>query len=204
MTFLAILAANAIAVPLAPAFPAPELRYILNLSEAIVLVSSGKYAEKAAEVLGHGLDSLPLCYQVGQGADASPEAKGVLLRGFSSTRSGGMMLFTSGTTARPKGVVLSLANLATQASSLVEAWRYVPSDRLLHVLPLHHIHGTVNALLAPVLAGSSIEFMFPFNVDSVWKRLATPFLHAKSVQATDGPVNATRTPISFFTAVPTI
>lgn len=83
-----------------------------------------------------------------------------------------------------------------QANSLSEAWHYSPNDHFLHVLPLHHIHGTVNALLTPLLAGSTIEFLFPFTVDSVWSRLAAPFL-----PATSEPI---KKPITFFTVVPTI
>lgn len=84
--------------------------------------------------------------------------------------------------------------MTAQASALIEAWKYAPQDHLLHLLPLHHIHGTVNAILTPILAGSSIEFMFPFNPASVWNRLAAPFL----------PESATKDKITFLTAVPTI
>jgi len=64
----------------------------------------------------------------------------------------------------------------------------------MHVLPLHHIHGIVNALLTPLFAGSTIEFIFPFNVDAVWERLAAPF-----VSELIG-----KEPITFLTVVPTI
>jgi acyl-CoA synthetase (AMP-forming)/AMP-acid ligase II len=84
--------------------------------------------------------------------------------------------------------------LTDQANALIEAWKYTPDDYLLHLLPLHHIHGTVNAILTPLLAGSSIEFMFPFNTDAVWNRLAAPFL----------PETAAKSKITFLTAVPTI
>lgn len=113
-----------------------------------------------------------------------------------------MMLYTSGTTARPKGVLLPTRVLSAQAHSLLEAWEYTPKDHLLHILPLHHIHGTLNALLTPLLAGSTIEFLFPFNVDSVWKRLATPFLASKATA--NGPSPASQNPITFLTAVPTV
>jgi malonyl-CoA/methylmalonyl-CoA synthetase len=127
--------------------------------------------------------------------------------------SSGMMLFTSGTTARPKGVLLSEAVLTAQAQSLLMAWQYSPSDHLLHVLPLHHIHGTVNALLTPVLAGSSIEFMYPFDVNAVWKRLALPFLqtnrHDSPTQDAanigfNNSIHDGSTPVSLSTAVPTV
>lgn len=82
--------------------------------------------------------------------------------------------------------------------SLYKAWDYSPSDRLLHVLPLHHIHGTVNALLTPLFAGATIEFMFPFNAQNVWDRLAAPFV-ASSVLP-----EPLKEKITFFTVVPTI
>ncbi|KAG4263805.1 hypothetical protein FPRO03_09081 [Fusarium proliferatum] len=205
VTLLAILACNAIAVPLAPSFPAPELRYIINNSEALALISSAKYVSRAEEVLTEGLDSVPLFYQLDGTRNVSTVEEEVKLRDFSDAPRGGMMLFTSGTTARPKGVVLSQTNLTAQAKCLLEAWKYAPSDRLLHVLPLHHIHGTVNALLTPLLAGSSIEFMYPFNVNSVWTRLAAPFLSTEQVNENNGvKKDETKTPITFFTAVPTI
>ena len=77
----------------------------------------------------------------------------------------------------------------------MKAWKYTPDDLLLHVLPLHHIHGTINALFTPLLAGSSIEFLYPFNAEAVWKRLASPFSQNTSTS---------QKPITFFTAVPTI
>jgi malonyl-CoA/methylmalonyl-CoA synthetase len=89
--------------------------------------------------------------------------------------------------------VLPLAVLTAQSKSLLTAWNYAPSDRLLHVLPLHHIHGVVNALLTPLIAGSTIEFMFPFNAQQVWERFAAPFLPTPTAEK-----------ITFFTVVPTI
>lgn len=100
--------------------------------------------------------------------------------------------------------------LTAQSRSLHEAWKYTPADHLLHVLPLHHIHGTVNAVLTPLLAGSSIEFMFPFNADAVWKRLAAPFLpattngHAASSSSPSSSSPQPRPKITFFTVVPTV
>lgn len=92
--------------------------------------------------------------------------------------------------------------LTAQAHSLHEAWKYSPTDHLLHVLPLHHIHGVVNGIIAPLLAGSAVEFMFPFNADAVWRRLATPFL------PTNGTSNTTPSnpppKVTFFTVVPTV
>ena len=93
-----------------------------------------------------------------------------------------------------KGVLLTESTISAQCRSLMQAWDYSPQDHLLHVLPLHHIHGTINALLTPLFAGSTIEFLFPFNVQAVWERLATPFL----------PDRQLKPKITFLTVVPTI
>jgi malonyl-CoA/methylmalonyl-CoA synthetase len=103
------------------------------------------------------------------------------------------------TNASQKGVVLPQSALTAQAQSLLKAWEYSPEDRLLHVLPLHHIHGVVNALLTPLFVGSTIEFLYPFNPQAVWDRLAAPFLPASE----DIPATL-KEPITFFTVVPTI
>ena len=66
------------------------------------------------------------------------------------------------------------------------------------MLPLHHIHGTLNALLTPLFAGSTVEFLFPFNADGVWHRLASPFLPEDKRQS------KLDRKITFLTVVPTI
>jgi malonyl-CoA/methylmalonyl-CoA synthetase len=88
--------------------------------------------------------------------------------------------------------------MTAQAKSLLTAWEYSSSDYLLHVLPLHHIHGIINALFTPLFAGSSIEFLFPFNATAVWQRLAAPFLPSEKAAGLH------REKITFFTAVPTV
>ncbi|PNP80029.1 hypothetical protein FNYG_06739 [Fusarium nygamai] len=194
VTLLAAMAARSIAVPLSPAFPAPELQYILNQSEASLLVSSPKFASKAKEVLATELTTQPAHVELQKHQGGGSHDKVQL----SDTDAGeaGMMLYTSGTTNKPKGVLLPQSVLTAQSRSLVEAWNYSPSDHLLHVLPLHHIHGTVNAILTPLLAGSTIEFMFPFNADAVWKRFSAPFLTSDS--------STPKEKITFFTVVPTV
>jgi malonyl-CoA/methylmalonyl-CoA synthetase len=93
-------------------------------------------------------------------------------------------------------VVLNTSVITAQARSLIEAWKYTKADLLLHLLPLHHIHGTINALFTPLLAGSAVEFLFPFNAEGTWKRLAAPFLPRSASDS--------RRPVTFLTAVPTI
>ncbi len=94
-----------------------------------------------------------------------------------------------------KGVLLPQTALMAQCHSLIEAWKYSPQDHLLHVLPLHHIHGIINGLLAPLVAGSSLEFLYPFNPTAVWHRLAAPFLPQRHPPSRR---------VTIFTAVPTM
>ncbi|KIV77887.1 hypothetical protein PV11_09665 [Exophiala sideris] len=194
VTFLSILSHDAIALPLAHTHPNSELRYVLENSEAALFLATEKFQEKAKEVVKEGLNHTPkldILRKIETGAGSAENVK------FSSQSidHGGFMLYTSGTTNRPKGVVLSVPTMIAQARSLIEAWEYTPSDLLLHVLPLHHIHGTINALFTPLMAGAAVEFAYPFNADTVWKRLAMPFLPHSS---------PSKRPITFLTAVPTV
>lgn len=181
-----------------------------------MLLSSAKFAPKAQEVLKTELKDQPLHLELTkfQGGNSHEEVK---LEGKDAGEAG-MMLYTSGTTNRPvcrqslqsrpighhiltslqKGVLLPQSVMTAQAKSLIHAWEYSPSDHLLHVLPLHHIHGTINALFTPLFSGSTIEFQFPFNADAVWRRLAAPFLPHD--QSSSDPQEK----ITFFTVVPTV
>ena len=96
-----------------------------------------------------------------------------------------MIVYTSGTTGRPKGVVTTHANIGAQISSLVSAWGWMPADRLLLVLPLHHVHGIINGLCSALAVGATCEMQAPFDAERVWDRLASG-------------------EITVFTAVPTI
>ena len=101
MTLLAVFAARAIALPLSPGFPAPELQYILNQSEANLLVSSAKFASKAGEVLATGLDSRPAHLHLEKHLGGAPHERVVI--GDEDAGQAAMMLYTSGTTNRPVG-----------------------------------------------------------------------------------------------------
>ncbi|XP_023951373.2 malonate--CoA ligase ACSF3, mitochondrial [Bicyclus anynana] len=82
-----------------------------------------------------------------------------------------MLIYTSGTTSKPKGVVWTHRMLSTQISSLHAAWQYCAQDVVLHTLPLHHIHGQLNSLNASLAAGARIRMLPSFVSHSVWARL---------------------------------
>ena len=100
MTLLSIIGSNGIAVPLSSGFPATELRYILQNSEALMLLSSTKFQSKAEEVVKEGLEQ-PLKLQIVEKRLASRNATERVQLDDPKGVEGGMMLYTSGTTSRP-------------------------------------------------------------------------------------------------------
>lgn len=82
-----------------------------------------------------------------------------------------LIIYTSGTTGSPKGVVLTHQNLTAQINTLVNAWKWREDDVILHTLPLHHIHGIVNALLCPLYAGAKTVMLQKFDANAVWSNL---------------------------------
>jgi malonyl-CoA/methylmalonyl-CoA synthetase len=81
------------------------------------------------------------------------------------------IVYTSGTTGRSKGAMLSRANLASNAAALVEAWRFTSSDVLLHTLPLFHVHGLFAAINTVLASGSSLMLLSKFDAASALKYL---------------------------------
>ena len=81
-----------------------------------------------------------------------------------------MIVYTSGTTGKPKGVVTSHKNIESQIQSMIGPWEWTEKDHILHVLPLHHVHGIVNVLACPLYAGATCEMMERFDAKVVWQR----------------------------------
>ncbi|HEY4446912.1 MAG TPA: AMP-binding protein [Steroidobacteraceae bacterium] len=82
------------------------------------------------------------------------------------------IVYTSGTTGRSKGAMLSRANLASNAAALVEAWRFTSRDVLLHTLPLFHVHGLFAAINTVLASGSGIMLLSKFDAASALKHLS--------------------------------
>jgi malonyl-CoA/methylmalonyl-CoA synthetase len=84
-----------------------------------------------------------------------------------------LIVYTSGTTGRPKGVVTTHGQIAAQIASLLAAWEWTAHDCALLVLPLHHVHGIINVLGSALAAGASCEMLPQFDPVSAWQRLAS-------------------------------
>lgn len=108
-----------------------------------------------------------------------------------------LIMYTSGTTGRPKGVVHTHDSLLHMIRGLVEAWQYTSEDKLLHFLPLYHLHGMLNKLLCMLWVGGTIEFLPSAHAPVIWDRL----IHESE---TAPPPQANKKPLSLFMAVPTV
>ncbi|ESO83031.1 hypothetical protein LOTGIDRAFT_179813 [Lottia gigantea] len=85
-----------------------------------------------------------------------------------------MIVYTSGTTDRPKGVVLTHGNLCSQMSGMIQSWGWTNQDRILHTLPLHHVHGIVNVLMTSLQVGALCYMLPQFDAKQVWRCLTEP------------------------------
>jgi malonyl-CoA/methylmalonyl-CoA synthetase len=191
--------AGGVAVPLCVAHPAPELAYVLDDTGAGAVLAHRDFLDVMsglASARGADLGLVPDILKAGpEGAPAGAD-----LPDISSGRRA-LILYTSGTTGRPKGAVSTHGAVAANIESLVEAWGWEADDRILHVLPLHHTHGLVNALLCALWAGATCEMMARFDADAVWERLAAggitvfmavPTIYRKLEQAWDAAPEKTR------------
>jgi len=154
--------AGGIAVPLCTTYPLPALQYVIEDTGAEIVIVSQEYLSILA----------PLAHEkgfrfiiLGAVEDAEPELKS--LPNITPDRRA-MILYTSGTTNLPKGVVTTHANLNAQISTLVEAWRWSASDHILCTLPLHHVHGIINVVSCALWAGATVEFLPSFSAEAVF------------------------------------
>ena len=116
-----------------------------------------------------------------------------------------MMLYTSGTTSKPKGVVTTHDCMAAQISSLVEAWRWSDSDRIPLFLPLHHVHGIVNVLSCALWSGATVDTFARFDTAEIFPRvaqdaytvfMAVPTIYVKMIEALEAMDSAERAEVA--------
>jgi malonyl-CoA/methylmalonyl-CoA synthetase len=155
--------AGGIAVPLCELHPPAEWDYVIGDSDAGVIVAhrdfqSGLRPIAAAREVRF-LRTTELFY-----SDTGPLPE-------IDPRRRAMILYTSGTTGKPKGVVSTHLNIQAQVTSLVQAWKWTADDYTLHVLPLHHTHGIINILTCALWAGAACEILPRFDAQATWQRL---------------------------------
>ena len=186
--------AGGFAVPLAVSHPPAELAYVLDDSEPEAVVVHPDLMERVA---GIAADRHVPVLQTPALLREGPVGE---LPNLDEARPA-MMLYTSGTTGRPKGVVLSHGNLEAQVCSLVEAWGWSADDHILLHLPLHHVHGIVNVLTCALWSGAACQILPAFDAVEVWERIArgdltlymaVPTVYRRLIEAWDAADEATR------------
>ncbi|WP_036258835.1 malonate--CoA ligase [Methylocapsa aurea] len=168
MLYLGAVRAGAIFLPLNPAYTLAEIAYFLSDAEpAVVICDPDRRGELASLVAKAGAPLLETLGADGRGsfADLCATQSG----DFSDAARGpddlAAILYTSGTTGRSKGAMLTHANLASNAATLVEAWRFTPADVLLHALPIYHTHGLFVAINTILFSAGRILFLARFDAD---------------------------------------
>ncbi|TKC38599.1 hypothetical protein EI555_010136, partial [Monodon monoceros] len=151
-----------IAVPLCRKHPQAQLEYFIQDSRSSVVLAGPEHVELLSPVVQKlGVPLLPLPPAVYHGAAEDP-GEGRLPEWDWRDR-GAMIIYTSGTTGRPKGVLSTHQNIRAVVTGLVRKWAWTKDDVILHVLPLHHVHGVVNKLLCPLWVGATCVMLPEFS-----------------------------------------
>ncbi|MFN3549789.1 MAG: malonate--CoA ligase [Mesorhizobium sp.] len=169
MLYLACLRAGAVYLPLNTAYTLAELDYFVGDAEPRLLVVAPTRADAARDVADrHGARIETLDEAGGGSLMKGLEA---LAPDFADVARGpgdlAAILYTSGTTGRSKGAMLTHDNLLSNALTLVDFWRFTAADRLIHALPIFHTHGLFVASNVILLSGGSMVFLSRFDPDAI-------------------------------------
>jgi len=178
--YLACLRAGLIFVPLNTAYRDLELEHFLDDAEPALIVCTPERLESFRTLASsRGIRHVHTLDANGAGSlpDASRDNDPVATTPVSATDTA-VILYTSGTTGRPKGAMITHANLASNAGALHAAWGFRDGDVLLHALPIFHIHGLFVACHTALLNASTMLFLPKFEARSVIENLprATVFM----------------------------
>ncbi len=189
----AIWRAGGIAVPLTVGAALPELEHALTAAGAMrAVVHTRPRQEFAGLCASRGVELLVLDQMEHAGHAALPVVSG---------ERRAMILFTSGTTSKPKGVVSTHDTIQAQVETLVQEWEWRADDRIPLFLPLHHVHGIVNVLTCALWSGACIEPFPSFVINDVLGRvaenaytlfMAVPTIYVKLIQELQGMEPAQR------------
>lgn len=167
--YLACLRAGLVYHPLNTAYKAAELTYFLSNAEpSIVICASDALTTLQSTIPKEGVKALLTLDSDGN------EGGGTLMQQAAGMRSDtpvfhnedtdmAALLYSSGTTGQPKGIVLTHENLRKNAETLVELWGFTSSDRLLHMLPIYHVHGLFVAVSCVLMSGASMDWHSSFD-----------------------------------------
>ena len=178
--------AGGIAVPLNVASAVAELDHYLSCAGVTRMIANAEYQESLGELCSSlniellSVDDV-LVDEKAALPDIDPERRA-------------MMLFTSGTTNKPKGVVSTHRTVRAQITTLIDAWAWTGDDVIPLFLPLHHIHGIINILSCGLWAGATVHLFAKFDIPRVSEQIindtynvfmAVPTIYVKLIQYFD-------------------
>ena len=170
--FWACARAGLIFLPLNPAYTAAEVSYFLNDAEPMIFVTT-----PARQNEMHAVARQATCHVVltlddeGGGSLMDAPSAGEFVDAASRWNDIAAILYTSGTTGRSKGAMLSHGNLASNALALADIWQFNVQDRLLHALPVYHTHGLFTATNTVLFSGGQLLLRRRFSADDVMAQL---------------------------------
>lgn len=164
--FLATAGNGQIAIPVNLAYKAKELKYVIDDADVRFFLTTKKAYEEHKNIIDEifsyelyslNINELILLKKIGD------------VGGSKTDKELAMILYTSGTTGNPKGVMLTHKNLLTEAANIKEAHQFSDKDIALCVLPLFHINGLVITLITPLLSGMKLIMPPKFSASNFWK-----------------------------------
>ncbi|MFC3286001.1 malonate--CoA ligase [Litchfieldella rifensis] len=174
LLYLACLRMGGVYLPLNTGYTSEEIRYFLGDAEPALFVCQPDNLDDARRVAADS--GCPQVASLGTRGDGTLMEEAARATPFETIESRdtddlAAILYTSGTTGRSKGAMLTHRNLGSNAEALMEAWHFSDTDRLIHALPIFHTHGLFVACNVVMMAGASMLFLPKFDVDVIIEEL---------------------------------
>ncbi len=175
LVYLSALRCGIIYIPLNPAFKKEELAYFITDAEPTLIVCTPNNRQTIATLLQNAnLKSYIETLAVDGEGSLQQQIQSMpttFTTQYCQLDDIAAILYTSGTTGRPKGAMLSHGNLIANGQALKQCWGFTADDNLLHVLPIFHCHGLFFACHCVLLSGASMIMLDKFNVEQIIRYL---------------------------------